>query len=231
VGAGGPAAAGFALAAQALRPGTISVAFFGEGAVNQGMMMESMHLASLWKLPVLFVCKDDGWQITTQSGGLSGSDLLARAEALGVPGMDVDGLDVLAVWEAAGEAIQQVRAGGGPRFLHAGCVHLEGHFLGFQLLKIQRDPLREMLKMSGPLVRSMLQPAGAGLQERLAGLRTITGAMTSTSRDPREEAARDPLTRARAALVSEPERLKQLEGRVDTELQRTLTVALTEVQS
>lgn len=230
VGAGGPAAAGFALAAQALRPRTLSVAFFGEGAVNQGMMMESLHLASLWKLPVLFVCKDDGWQITTQSGGLAGSDLLARAEALGVPGMDVDGLDVLAVWDAASEAIRQVRAGGGPRFLHAGCVHLEGHFLGFQLLKALRDPLRETLKIGGPLVRSMLQPGGAGLAERLAGLRTITGAMASTGRDPREEAAKDPLTRARAALVSEPERLKELEGRVEEGLQHTLTAALMEVQ-
>lgn len=60
VGAEGPAAVGFALAAQYLRPGAIAVAFFGDGAMNQGMLMESMNLASVWKLPVLFVCKDDG---------------------------------------------------------------------------------------------------------------------------------------------------------------------------
>ena len=68
VGAVGPAALGFALAAQTLRPGSIAVAFFGEGAMNQGMLMESINLAALWNLPVLFVCKDDGWAITTQPG-------------------------------------------------------------------------------------------------------------------------------------------------------------------
>ncbi len=101
VGAAGPVAAGFALAANHLRPGSISVAFFGEGAMNQGMLMESMNLASAWKLPVLFVCKDDGWAITTKSEEMTGGDLNERARGLGVPPVEADGLDVAAVWEAA----------------------------------------------------------------------------------------------------------------------------------
>jgi pyruvate dehydrogenase E1 component alpha subunit len=72
VGSEGPAAAGFALAAQYSRPGAIAVAFFGDGAMNQGMLMESMNLAAIWKLPVLFVCKDDGWAITTKSESSTG---------------------------------------------------------------------------------------------------------------------------------------------------------------
>ncbi len=79
VGAAGPAAAGFGLAANHLRPGSVSVAFFGDGAMNQGMLMESMNLAAAWKLPVLFVCKDDGWAITTKSGEMTGGDLNERA--------------------------------------------------------------------------------------------------------------------------------------------------------
>ena len=80
VGAEGPAAAGFALAAQYSRPGAVAVAFFGDGAMNQGMLMESMNLASVWNLPVLFVCKDDGWAITTQSVKMTGGDLNQRAQ-------------------------------------------------------------------------------------------------------------------------------------------------------
>ncbi len=86
VGAEGPNAAGFALAAQFLRPGAISVAFFGEGAMNQGMLMESLNLASVWSLPVLFVCKDDGWAITTQSERVTGGELNDTRARAGRPG-------------------------------------------------------------------------------------------------------------------------------------------------
>ncbi len=231
VGAGGPAAAGFALAAQVLRPGTIAVAFFGEGAVNQGMMMESIHLSSLWKLPVLFVCKDDGWQITTQSAGLTGTDLLRRAEALGAEGLEVDGLDAMAVWKAAGTAIERLRSGHGPIFMHARCVHLQGHFLGFQLMRMLQNPLKEGLDIGGPLLRSFLHPGGASMSERMAGLQTILKAMSSTSRDPRRNPAFDPIEQARTALRSEPQRLQDLETQVETKMKNILATALTEVQS
>jgi TPP-dependent pyruvate/acetoin dehydrogenase alpha subunit len=84
VGASGPAAAGFALAARYLRPGAIAVAFFGDGAMNQGMLMESMDLASVWNLPVLFVCKDDQWAISTRSRMVTGGSLSERVGGLGV---------------------------------------------------------------------------------------------------------------------------------------------------
>jgi len=231
VGAGGPAAAGFAMAAQALHPGTIAVAFFGEGAINQGMLMESLHLASLWKLPVLFICKDDGWQITTRSEGLTGKELLERAQALGVPGMDVDGADVQAVEQTAGGAIERIRSGQGPVFLHARCIHLEGHFLGFQLIRILRNPVKEITDIAWPLMGSFFHPSGADLDQRIAGVSTIIGAIVSTLRDPRREAPLDPLVRARSTLGSEPERLKEVERHVQEDVEKIIETALVEVES
>jgi pyruvate dehydrogenase E1 component alpha subunit len=231
VGAEGPTAAGFALAAQTLRPGTVAVAFFGDGAVNQGMLMESMNLASVWNLPVLFVCKDDSWAITTQSAGVTGGNLNERAKGLGVPAVEVDGLDVLAVWEVAHDAIERARSGHGPAFLHARCVHLEGHFLGFQLLRIIRAPLKEMPKIAVPLTKSFLKPGGASLRERITGIKAVTASVLSALRDPRQDPADDPLTRARKTIISEPARLQELEDRIEKETGHILESALSEVSS
>jgi pyruvate dehydrogenase E1 component alpha subunit len=144
VGASGPAAVGFALSAKHLRPGSIAVAFFGEGAINQGMMMESLNLASTWKLPVLFVCKDDSWSITSKSKRFTPGSMRERVQGFGLPYQEVDGLDVAAVWKAAQKGIDRARNKGGPTFLHAKCVHLDAHFLGYQLLRITQNPLREL---------------------------------------------------------------------------------------
>ncbi len=231
VGAAGPTAAGFALAAQYLRPGTVAVAFFGEGAMNEGMLMESMNLSSVWNLPVLFVCKDDGWSITTQSARETGGNLNERARGFGIPALEVDGLDASAVWEAARGAIERARSGQGPTFLHARCVHLEGHFLGFQLLRIARDPLREAAEVAIPLTRSFLRLGGASLRERMAGLRTVIATVLSTVRDPRRDPANDPLPRARAALQADPARLQELEDQLEREIGDVLASALGEVPS
>ena len=125
--------------------------------------MESMSLSSVWNLPVLFVCKDDGWAITTQSNQVTGGDLNERARGLGVPAIEVDGRDVSAVWQAADRAIETARSGQGPTFLHARCVHFEGHFLGFQLLRAVRAPLREMPGIVAPLTRSFLRPGSVAV--------------------------------------------------------------------
>jgi len=138
VGAAGPLACGFALAQQHLRPDRVAVAFFGEGAVNQGMLLESFNLAACWALPVIFVCKDNGMAITTPSPKVTGGDLIARVRGFGIPASAVDGSDVDAVWTAAGEAVRRARGGGGPSFLLASCVRPDGHFLGDALVRIAR---------------------------------------------------------------------------------------------
>jgi acetoin:2,6-dichlorophenolindophenol oxidoreductase subunit alpha len=231
VGAAGPIAAGFALSAQQLRPGAIAVAFFGEGAMNEGMLLESMNLASAWKLPVLFVCKDDGWAITTQSPAVTGGNLKDRANGLGVPAIETDGRDVEKVWEAAGTAIDRARSGNGPSFLLAQCVHLEGHFLGYQLLRVTQKPLREMPGIAIPLTRSFLGPGSASLRERLAGLRLITSALLTTLRDPRRDSGNDPVVRTRRALESDTARLGEMEKRIEREISDVLSAALPEEAS
>ena len=228
VGAEGPTAVGFALASQYSCTDAVAVAFFGEGAMNQGMLMESMNLASVWNLPVLFVCKDDSWAITTQSEKVTGGNLGDRVRGLGVPVVNVDGCDVSTVWKAANKAIEIARSGQGPTFLHAHCVHLEGHFLGFQLLKIARDPLREMPKVAGPLTQSLLWTSGTSIRKRLKGLKTVIATVLSTMRDPRKDLTNDPIRRTRTDLQSEPERLQELENKIENEINNVLTYALVE---
>ena len=228
VGAVGPMAAGFGLSAQHLRPGAIAAAFFGEGAMNQGMLLESMNLASAWKLPVLFVCKDDRWSITTQSSSMTGGQLRDRANGLGIPTVETDGRDVGRVWEAARPAIERARAGNGPTFLHAQCVHLEGHFLGYQLLRVTRRPLREMPGMAIPLTRSFLSPGTASLRERLAGLQLVTSTLLTTLRDPRRASENDPVMRTRVALGSDKARLSETEDAIEREISDILSSALQE---
>jgi len=231
VGAEGPAAAGFALAAEYLRPGAIAVAFFGEAAMNQGMLLESLNLASVWSLPVLFICKDDGWGITTSSGSMTGGSLLERARGLGVPAVEVDGREVGEVWEACRLAVERARTGCGPTFMLARCVHLEGHFLGYQLIRMVRDPLKEMPGVAVPLTMAFLHSGGGRLDERLAGLRQVLQAVLATLRDPRREAKNDPLRRTRPALVHDPARLQELEEQIEGEVQQVFRSALEEAQA
>jgi acetoin:2,6-dichlorophenolindophenol oxidoreductase subunit alpha len=228
VGAAGPTAVGFAIAAQYLRPGTIAVAFFGEGAMNQGMLMESLNLAAAWNLPVLFICKDDGWSITTRSVKMTGGDLNDRARGLGIPAVDVDGCDVSSVWEAARLAIERSRNGGGPGFLHAHCVHIEGHLLGYQPLRVKHDPLRETPAIALPLTQAFFHPGGAAFAERIAGLKAIMTSLLSILRDPGRDKSHDPVSSLRRKLRTDPERLQDIEDKVEREMGIVLECALAE---
>jgi len=218
VGAAGPAAAGFALAAQTLRPGTIALAFFGDGATSQGMLMEAMNLAVVWNLPVMFVCKDNGMAITTPARTAVAGNLLLRAQAFGMKAFEVDGADVLAVWAATEQALRHVRTGGGPVFLWAHCIHLEGHFLGDGLLDIMRRPFYSLHKRILPMLGGLFTKGGAPLGVRLAALRQTTGLVSAAREQVLRE--RDPLRRARRSLaVEDPGRLAALEAGFQREIQ------------
>jgi pyruvate dehydrogenase E1 component alpha subunit len=175
VGASGPLACGFALGADRLRPGRIAVAFLGESAINQGMMMESMNLAAVWRLPVLFVVKDNGWAITTWSPTMTAGSLRVRAKGLGVRYRRVDGRDVAAVWRTAGSLIEDLRSGRSPAVLHATCRRPRGHFEGDPLVRMVTDT-RELSAEVGPLVRAFAKPGAASLGGRIAGLRDVGAA-------------------------------------------------------
>lgn len=229
VGAAGPGAVGFALAAQHLRTGSIAVAFFGEGAMNQGMLLESLNLASVWNLPALFVCKDDGWAVTTRVGDSTGGSMEERVRGLGVRYVRVDGLDVGEVYRAARSAVERARGGYGSSFLHARCVHLEGHFLGFQLLRGARDPWRQLPGTLGPLLRSFFSRGGSSFRERLSGLQVVLSASKATTGDARMVRGNDPVERARATLQADPERLRQLDEAIELDVSGVVASALLEV--
>jgi TPP-dependent pyruvate/acetoin dehydrogenase alpha subunit len=201
VGAGAPLACGFALAAQRLRPGAVGVGFFGEGAMNQGMLLEALNLAQAWRLPAVFVCKDNRWAITTRSRGVTGGDLVARARAFGMPARRVDGLDVRAVCAAAGELVARARRGGGPGFLLARCPRPDGHFLGDPVLRLLDAPLREGRELSGPLLEAVRAQPGAPARARAAALARLGGVLASAAAERRPRLRRpDALRRARGLL-------------------------------
>lgn len=130
VGAGMPIAAGAALAAQLEGSDRVSVAFFGDGASNEGAFHGSMNLASIWHLPVIFVCENNRWAVSVPASyALSVDDVSARAAAYHIPGITVDGTDVLAVYEAADQAVQRARVGQGPTLIecktHRWRIHAE----------------------------------------------------------------------------------------------------------
>lgn len=112
------------------KPG-VAVAFLGEGAVNQGAFHETLNLAALWQLPVVFVVEDNAWGISVskrQSTAVPRNDV--RAAAYGMPGTYVPGNDPLAVFAAAGEAIERARGGAGPTLIEIETYRLAGHFMG-----------------------------------------------------------------------------------------------------
>jgi TPP-dependent pyruvate/acetoin dehydrogenase alpha subunit len=120
VAAGIPIAVGAAHAIKIRGEKRIVACFFGDGAVNRGPFLEGLNWAAIHALPVLFVCEDNRWSATTATGTMTaGEGPLARARAIGVPGVEVDGNDVFAVNEKASELVQKIRSGEGPRFLHA----------------------------------------------------------------------------------------------------------------
>jgi acetoin:2,6-dichlorophenolindophenol oxidoreductase subunit alpha len=226
VGAAGPAAAGFALAAQMLRPGTVAIAFFGEGATSAGMLMEAMNLAVVWNLPLVFVCKDNQWAITTPADTAVGGNLLKRAESFGMPAMEVDGLDVMAVSSAAKNALDHARDGKGPAFIWAHCVHLEGHFLGDGLLDMVRRPVYSFRKRIWPMIKGFLRRGGAPLSERITSMRQILGQVFAAQNQANR--ANDPLARARQTLsIKNAGRLAEMETSIRSEIQQIVTAALT----
>lgn len=225
VGAAGPVAVGFALAAQSLRPGKMAAAFFGDGAMNQGMLMESMNLASVWSLPVLFVCKDNGMAITTRSRSVTAGNLMDRAKGFGMPAHEVNGSDVEEVWHAAQVASGRARNGDGPAFLLCHCVRLEGHFLGDPLLRIVRQPVHEMKQLGGPLLHAATTPKGTGLGGRAAALGTVMSLIGRSATDEHPGRS-DPLQRTRRKLRTDAKRLERLEKEVDEEIRGAVEFTL-----
>ena len=123
-----PLAVGAALTSKLKKLGRVAVAFFGDGGANQGVLHESMNLASVWKLPVIFCCENNGYaESTPVEYGLSVANVSDRAAGYNMPGINVDGMDVFAVYDAAGQAVARARAGDGPSLLECRTYRYYGH--------------------------------------------------------------------------------------------------------
>lgn len=134
VGGGPPLACGAGLACKTLGTSAVTVCFFGDGAAEQGTTHESMNLAGIWKLPVVFVAENNGFAESTPVGyHCAASTIADRAAAYDIPGVTVDGYDVVAVYEAAAEAIARARRGEGPSLIEAKTWRYFGHFEGDQV--------------------------------------------------------------------------------------------------
>jgi pyruvate dehydrogenase E1 component alpha subunit len=133
VGGGPPLICGTALAAKQRGAGGVAVAFFGDGASNQGTTLESLNLAAIWDLPAIFVAENNGYaEATSSTWSVSADNIADRADGFGMPGVVVDGYDYFAVHEAAAAAVRRAREGGGPTLIEMKFTRYFGHFEGDQ---------------------------------------------------------------------------------------------------
>jgi TPP-dependent pyruvate/acetoin dehydrogenase alpha subunit len=223
VGSSAPLGAGFALSARLLRPEAVAAAFFGDGAMNQGMLLETLNLAVTWRLPLLLVCKDNGWAITTRSEHVTGGDLGARAAAFGMPAVEVDGADATAVADAAAQAVHRARGGKGPTFLRTRVARVEGHFLGDPLLRVARSPIAEGKELLGAVTSAALAPGGGGLVARAASLTRLLD-LLRRGRPELRDGKSDPLERTRRDLHRDV--AERIEEEARAEMARAAQTAL-----
>jgi pyruvate dehydrogenase E1 component alpha subunit len=153
VGAQVPIGAGLALANQYLENKAVSVTFFGEGATNQGQVYESFNMASLWKLPVIFVIENNGYAMGTavrRSAALA-EELFNRGSVYGIPGRQVDGMDVRAVRQAAAEAFAHCRNGNGPIILEMKTYRYRGHSMSDPAKYRTKEEVQKMREEHDPI--------------------------------------------------------------------------------
>jgi pyruvate dehydrogenase E1 component alpha subunit len=131
VGGGMGLATGAALTARLQQTGSVAVCFFGDGALEQGILHETTNLAAIWKLPVVFVCENNQYAMSTRSDwSVAGGDPARRAAGYGIPGLTVDGMDLFAVNSAAGQFVERARRGDGPAYLVCTTYRYHGHHAG-----------------------------------------------------------------------------------------------------
>lgn len=183
VGGGIPLATGCGLSARVRGTDQIALCFFGDGAVNQGTFHESLNMASLWRLPVIYLCENNGYALTTSVAESHGQGEIARrGEGYGVPGIAVDGQDVLAVYDATLNAAARARNGEGPSLIEAKTYRFDEHQVGLFVAPYRpaeemdeysrnRDPItlfRDKLISDGVAGEAELESVDAEVSESIA---------------------------------------------------------------
>jgi pyruvate dehydrogenase E1 component alpha subunit len=166
VGGGPPLVCGAALAAKTLKTGGVAIAFVGDGGSNQGTTFEAMNLATVWKLPAIFVFENNGYaEATSSKFSVSSGDIAKRAEGFGMPGKIVDGHDFFAVYEAAQEAIDRARNGDGPTLLEFKLNRYYGHFEGDAQTYRAKDEVKQLREQKDCIARFRTRVTETGLLE------------------------------------------------------------------
>jgi pyruvate dehydrogenase E1 component alpha subunit len=191
VGAGIPIAVGAALAFKMRGEDRVAVPFTGDGATNTGNFHEGLNMASIWDLPVVFVVENNQYAVSTHiRETVRVEDLSSRAGSYGMPGVRVDGFDVLAVYEAATAAVERARRGDGPTLLVTEAYRFEGHYAGEPQVYRDKAEVQEYLKKDPiPRFRRYLVETEKASQDEVAATdadvkREIADALEFAKRSP-----------------------------------------------
>ena len=164
VGAGIPLATGAALTAKLKRSGGVSVAFFGDGATNQGSFHESLNMASNWKLPALYVVENNGFgEFTPTEFVIPVKDIAVRADSYAMKSLIADGMDFFDVFEKTAEALEHCRSGQGPVLLECKTYRFAGHFVGDPLVYRSKEEAEDWIQNRDPLQNFESHAVEAGL--------------------------------------------------------------------
>jgi acetoin:2,6-dichlorophenolindophenol oxidoreductase subunit alpha len=197
VGGGIPLATGAGLSAKLLKTGRVSMCFFGDGAVNQGTFHESLNMGALWKLPVVYVCENNGYAISTSLQSSHAQHSIARrADGYGMPGIEVNGQDVVAMFEAATQAVARARRGEGPTLIEAKTYRFDEHNVGLYVSNPYRPPAEvdDHVKNRDPiaLFRKVMLAGGASEAELTAIEKEVDEAVAASVRFGEESPAPQP---------------------------------------
>jgi len=163
VGGGMGLATGAALTAKLQKSGAVAVCFFGDGALEQGILHETTNMAAIWKLPVVYVCENNQYAMSTRSDwSVAGGDPARRAAGYGIPGRTVDGMDLFAVNQAACEFVERARAGDGPAYLVCNTYRYHGHHAGDPLNYREKEEV-ERWREQDPIERVKRAALDAGV--------------------------------------------------------------------
>lgn len=174
-------ATGAALSAQLRKTDQVTVCFFGDGAINQGILFEAMNMAALWQLPVIYVCENNAYGEYTPTDKATAGDVATRGEPFGIPSAEADGMDVCEVYRATAEAVARARRGEGPSFLVLETYRYFGHGIS-DVARSYRDRAEEDRWRD----RDAIQRLAKELVERGE---TTTGALEGIERQVQDEIA------------------------------------------
>ncbi len=185
VGAQVPIGTGLGFAHKHKKDGLVCVCYLGDGAVNQGQVYESLNMAALWKLPVLYVIENNKYGMGTSQERASAGELHDRGEGYGIPGRPVDGMDVLKVREAAMEGLKYVRDGNGPMILEMMTYRYRGHSMSDPAKYRTREEVDEMRKQHDPIdhLGARIIDAGIATQDKLKEIDRETRAKIAEAAD------------------------------------------------